>query len=148
MVMTQTQAKPIHNLGPKAHAETPHVNIEVPDFPDEFKKRWKITKNLALLSMAEASEATKGGILLPGQSREAAEYAMQVGRIEMVGPLFYHPSRWKDAADSAPQIGEYVLVDPYVGRDVVVEGDKYRIIEDSHISVSGLLPTDEISIYT
>lgn len=136
--------KPISKLAAKVGAESPTVLMEAPELPEFYKNQ--ITKNCCVISVARPAEKTKGGLILAETSKEASDYAAQVGRIEAVGPFFYNKKRWGDA--EAPQVGDWVMFEPYVGRRFNIGDNRFLIIEDTNILIKKLNPSDDFKLYT
>lgn len=139
-------AKPVGDLTAKTHSEMPGVIMEAADLPEFYRDH--VAKNLCIISPAKAAEKTAGGIILAEKTKEATEYASQIGRIEAVGPFFYNKKRFGEEADNAPQVGDFVMFEPYVGRRFEVGGDLFLLIADDQIMIKKLDPRDDFHLYT
>lgn len=131
-------------LAAKIHPEPGVMAMEVPDLPDFYRDQ--ATQNLCIVSVAKAAEKSKGGIFIPDVANEASDYLAQIGRIEAVGPFFYNEKRWGDV--EAPQIGDFVMFEPHVGRRFDLNGNKFMIIKDTHILLRKLRPEDDFKLFT
>lgn len=141
--VTET-VKPISQLAAKTHPEIPAINMEAPSLPEFYKGQ--VCKNLCIIATARPSEKTKSGIILTTKTTEAVDYAAQIGRLEAVGPFFYSKKRFGDV--EAPQVGDFVMFTPYVGRRLDIGDDKFLIIEDTDILIKKLDPSHDFKLFT
>jgi len=142
-----TKQKPTPDkLCRKLHAEAPDISLDIPNMPEGAIEQ--VYGNLCIISKARAKEVTKGGIILTEDSRSAADYASQLGRIEMVGPFFYNRGVYKDLPeDQRPKVGDYVSYTPYVSRTLSFDGVDVEILQDEHI-IAKINPSTEFKIRT
>ena len=80
-----------------------------------------------VLKVLDAEETTAGGIVLPDAAREKP----QRGTVTAVGP-----GRLLDSGKRiAPPVtkGEIVLFGKYAGSDITVNGEEYKIVQESDI---------------
>lgn len=77
-------------------------------------------------------DKTKGGIILPDQTKEDANYLNTIGRVVAIGPL-----AWKrpDYEIEGPwcAIGDYVLFPKFGGGRIIYGGVKYVLINDDEV---------------
>lgn len=92
------------------------------------------TEYRVLIRPVTVDEKTKGGIIVPDQTRERDQYAVQEGEIVAVSPLaFTYHEPWPEEA-AKPTTGDRVIFAKYAGstrkgRD----GVEYRVINDRDI---------------
>ena len=93
--------------------------------PTEFK---------CLILPAKVEERTKGGIILPDDSKDNKQYAQAEGTLVATSPLAFTYADWKD--DKPPQIGDRVSFAKYAGSTIVSwkDGVTYRLVNDKDIS--------------
>jgi|TARA_R110000824_G_scaffold16456_2_gene68161 chaperonin GroES len=91
---------------------------------------WKV-----LVKPFEAPERTEGGIFLPSQSQDAEEYLTSHGHIISMGELAYREresgAKWKG---HWPVIDDHVTYGKYAGQKIVVDGEKFLILNDDEIT--------------
>lgn len=84
-----------------------------------------------LVRPIEVEEKTKGGIILPDETKERDQYAQMEGLIVAASPLAFTYDDWKGQDDAKPKPGDRVLFAKYAGAVVTgKDGKKYRIIND------------------
>ena len=97
---------------------------------------WKV-----LVKPFEAPEKTEGGIFPPAQAKDAEEYLTAHGHIISMGELAYREresgERWKG---KWPSIDDHVTYGKYAGQKIVVDGEKFLILNDDEIT--SILPDD------
>lgn len=92
-------------------------------YPTEFK---------VLILPTPIEEKTKGGIILPDESKEREQFAQAEGELIAVSPLAFSYDDWKDA--DPPKPGDRVLFAKYAGAHVKgKDGKEYRLINDKDI---------------
>ena len=90
--------------------------------PVEFK---------VLIKPIEVEEKTKGGIILPQQTKEREAYAQQEGLLVAVGAIAFTEPDWLEK----PRPGDKVLFDKFAGGTVTGrDGQMYRLINDKEIA--------------
>jgi chaperonin GroES len=93
--------------------------------PTEFK---------VLLKPKEVQEKTKGGIILPDETKDRDQFAQMEGMIVAVSPLaFTYSDDW--GSHQPPKPGDRVLFAKYSGAKVTgKDGQEYRIVSDKDIA--------------
>lgn len=96
-------------------------------FPTEFK---------VLVQPIKVDEKTKGGIILPDETKERDQFAQMQGVLVAASPLAFtyaDNEAWGEA--SRPRPGDKVMFARYAGAAVKgKDGADYRIISDKDIS--------------
>jgi chaperonin GroES len=96
-------------------------------YPTEYK---------ALVRPIKVEDKTKGGIILPDETKERDQFAQMQGVLIAVSPLAFtyaDSAEWGDA--EKPKPGDKVLFAKYAGAAVKGnDGESYRIINDKDIS--------------
>lgn len=82
-------------------------------------------------------EASKGGIVLPEDTRRAEELHTCVGRVERLGALAFR-AQTKAGLDLAhepnrPQAGSWILFHQYAGQKLWVGEREYRLLSDTDV---------------
>lgn len=94
------------------------------------------TEYNALVKPKKAEEKSKGGIILPDESRDREQFAQMEGELVALSPLAFSyagPSEWNGA--DKPKPGDRVLFAKYAGALIRgKDGQDYRIIKDKDIS--------------
>jgi len=73
---------------------------------------------------------TKGGIIMPEQTREKEKHAQVEGILVAVGANAFTDPDWLEH----PKVGQTVLYDKYAGCTVIgKDGEEYRLINDKEI---------------
>jgi chaperonin GroES len=79
-------------------------------------------------------EKTKGGLILPDQTKEADKYAQQRGTIVALSPLAFTYADWPEGS-FLPVVGQDVLFGKYAGTLVKDDdGTEYRLVKDKEIA--------------
>jgi co-chaperonin GroES (HSP10) len=93
---------------------------------------WIASDDNCLLRPKKVEEKTKGGILLPGAVIEEQEWTQVV--CELVS---YGPRAFDDFNGEHPQVGDFVLINRYVGQELPAkltnDGSAYRYVKDRDI---------------
>lgn len=94
------------------------------------------TEYKALVKPIKVDEKTKGGIILPDETKERDQFAQMQGTLVAVSPLAFTYADAKDWGDaSKPKPGDKVMFARYAGAAVKgKDGEDYRIISDKDIS--------------
>jgi chaperonin GroES len=94
------------------------------------------TEYRVLIKPKSIDEKTKGGIILPDETKERNQFAQMEGELVAVSPLaFTYANEHEWAGASKPKPGDRVLFAKYAG--AVVKGNDgadYRLINDKDIS--------------
>lgn len=86
-----------------------------------------------LIAPIEVQEKTKGGIIIPDETKERDQFAQMKGTLVAVSPLAFTYDDWKGA--EKPKPGDQVLFAKYAGAVVDgKDGRKYRIVNDKDIA--------------
>lgn len=85
-----------------------------------------------LISPKVVDEKTKGGIIIPDESKEREQFAQMEGELVACSPLAFTYDDWKDA--NPPKPGDRVLFAKYAGAKVTgKDGKEYRLVNDKDI---------------
>lgn len=91
------------------------------------------TEFRVLVKPDPAEEKTKGGIIIPDETKERQQFATQKATLIAVSPAAF--SYDEDIRNNAPKPGDRVLVAKYSGFEVEgADGVKYRVIADKDIA--------------
>ena len=92
------------------------------------------TEYKILVLPSKVEEKTKGGIILPDDSKDNKQHAQQEGTLIAASPLAFTYDNWND--QKPPQIGDRVLFAKYAGAVVVgwKDGVSYRLINDKDLT--------------
>jgi chaperonin GroES len=89
-------------------------------FPTEYK---------ILVKPKKVDEKTKGGIIIPDESKDREQFAQMEGTLVACSPLAFTYDDWKSA--SPPRVGDRVLFAKFAGAKVTgKDGEEYRLIND------------------
>jgi chaperonin GroES len=87
-----------------------------------------------LIAPEEVEERTKGGIILPGQTKETDQLAATKGRLVAVSPLAFTYESWPEGS-RRPEVGDVVWFAKYGGTLVTGEdGKEYRLLKDKDVA--------------
>lgn len=93
----------------------------------------KPTQFQVLVNPRKAEEKTKGGILLPDETKDRDQHASMEGQIVDVSPLAFTYEQWPDGARK-PQPGDTVIFARYAGITVKGnDGSDLRLMNDKDI---------------
>lgn len=93
--------------------------------PTEFK---------VLVRPDKVEEKTRGGIIVPQETRERDQAASTAGEIIAISPLAFTYADWP-VTSNPPKVGDRVLFGRYSGMTVKGnDGEEYRLIADKEIS--------------
>lgn len=91
------------------------------------------TEYKVLISPKVVDEKTKGGIIIPDESKEREQFAQMEGTLVACSPLAFTYDDWKDA--SPPKAGDSVLFAKFSGAEVTGrDGKKYRLTNDKDVT--------------
>lgn len=91
------------------------------------------TEYRVLIRPISVDEKTKGGIILPDETRERDKYAVQEGELVAVSPLAFSYADWPEGAQ-LPKVGDMVIFAKYSGSSRKGrDGVEYRVINDRDI---------------
>jgi chaperonin GroES len=91
------------------------------------------TEYKVLIAPVEVDQKTKGGIIIPDETKERDQFAQMRGVLVAVSPLAFTYDDWKDA--KPPKVGDEVLFAKYAGAVVDgKDGKKYRLTNDKDIA--------------
>jgi chaperonin GroES len=93
--------------------------------PTEFK---------VLIEPETVEEKTKGGIILPDETKERDQFAQMKGTLVAVSPLAFTYADWA-SEDDKPKPGDKVLFAKYAGAKVTgMDGREYRLANDKDVA--------------
>jgi len=96
-------------------------------YPTEYK---------VLVRPVEIEERTKGGIIIPDQTKERDQFAQMEGVLVALSPLAFtyaNDTEWNGAAKPKP--GDRILFAKYAGAVVKGKDEKnYRIVNDKDVA--------------
>jgi len=90
--------------------------------------------------MPKKEEKTKGGILLPDQTRKQEETASITGQVLTLGPSAYLDME-KFPTGPWCQPGDWVVFRSYSGTRLSIDGQEYRLIKDDTVEAVVADPT-------
>lgn len=91
------------------------------------------TEYRVLIKPSAVDEKTKGGIIIPDETKDRDQFAVMEGEIVAVSPLAFTYEDWKNS--SPPQIGDKVIFAKFAGiKRKGKDGIEYRIIADKDIA--------------
>ncbi len=84
----------------------------------------------------KVDEKTKGGIILPDETKERDQFAQMQGTLVAVSPLaFTYANADEWAGADKPRVGDKVLFAKFAGAKIKGnDGEDYRIISDKDVS--------------
>lgn len=93
------------------------------------------TEYKVLISVQRVEEKSKGGIIIPDQTKDREEFAQMEGVLVAVSPLAFTYDDWKGAESLKPKPGNRVMFAKFAGADVQgKDGKKYRICNDKDVT--------------
>ncbi len=91
------------------------------------------TEYKVLISPVEVDQKTRGGIIIPDETKDRDQFAQMKGTLVAVSPLAFTYDDWKNG--SPPKPGDTVLFAKYAGAVVDgKDGKKYRLTNDKDIA--------------
>lgn len=91
------------------------------------------TEYKVLVLPTKTEQKTKGGIILPDESKDRKDHAQMEGQLIASSPLAFTYDDWKTS--SSPTVGDRVLFAKYAGALVKgKDGEDYRLVNDKDIS--------------
>ena len=87
-----------------------------------------------VIAPEQVETVTKGGILLPDQTKEMDEIAQVRGLLVAASPLAFNFDQWPEDAPRKPRPGDHVVYAKYAG--TLLKGDdgrEYRVCKDKDI---------------
>lgn len=95
-------------------------------FPTEYK---------VLIQPIAVEEKTKGGIILPDEHKDRAQFAQQIGTLVALAPLAFTYDKWEGVQDRKPKVGDKVLFAKFAGfAHEGKDGKTYRVVNDKDVS--------------
>lgn len=87
-----------------------------------------------LIQPKMVEEKTKGGIILPDDTKERDQFAQMEGVLVACSPLAFTYADWPNS--DAPKVGDRVLFAKYSGAKVTgfKDGKEYRLCKDKDIA--------------
>lgn len=93
-------------------------------FPTEYK---------VLIAPKVVEERTKGGIIIPDESKDREQFAQMEGTLVACSPLAFTYDDWKGA--KPPKPGDRVLFAKFAGAKVTgKDGKEYRLTNDKDVA--------------
>jgi chaperonin GroES len=87
-----------------------------------------------LVQPVEVDEKTKGGIIIPDQTKERDQYAQMQGVLVASSPHAFTYENWENVPGK-PKPGDKVLFAKYAGAVVDgKDGKKYRLVNDKDVA--------------
>lgn len=92
------------------------------------------TEYNVLIKPRVVDEKTKGGIIIPDESKEREQFAQMEGELVACSPLAFTYDDWKDA--NPPKPGDRVLFAKFSGAKVtgLKDGKEYRLCKDKDVA--------------
>lgn len=85
-----------------------------------------------LIKPVEVAEKTKGGILLPDETKDSARAASLVCLVMALGPDAYRDTS-RYPGEAWCKENDFVLIGRWAGRRFKVDGEEYRIMNEDDI---------------
>ena len=98
--------------------------------PDDYPQP---TGYRILIVMPKVDEKTKGGVLLPTDTRTREDVASIIGKVVKIGPDAYPLSDAKFSKGAWCKEGDWVMLSKYSGHRFECDGSEMRIINDDAI---------------
>ena len=98
--------------------------------------------NRILLGVYERPAKTKSGIILTDQTRKEDEYQGKAALVLKKGPTAFVSDANYDFGDQNVNVGDWVTIFVSDGRQIVVNGQLCRLVEDQHIRLK--IPAPDI----
>lgn len=93
------------------------------------------TEYKVLIAPVEVDQKTKGGIIIPDETKDRDQFAQMKGMLIAVSPLAFTYDDWNGQDAAKPKPGDSVLFAKYAGAVVDgKDGKKYRIVNDKDIA--------------
>jgi chaperonin GroES len=91
------------------------------------------TEYKVLIYPKQVDERTKGGIIIPDESKDREQFAQMEGTLVARSPLAFTYDDWKSA--SPPSVGDRVLFAKFAGAKVTgKDGKEYRLVNDKDVA--------------
>ncbi len=106
--------------------------------PEGITKHFEPSLYRILAMPVRLRRRTKGGLLLPDDSRTAAEWHHQLFKIVAVGSAVYKGKAYRDIdvdESKAPKVGDLWLIDPKQPRRFKYDGKTVLMITDDQLLV-------------
>lgn len=85
-----------------------------------------------LIKPKAVDEKTKGGIIIPDESKDREQFAQMEGELIAISPLAFTYDEWKTG--KPPKIGDRVLFAKFAGAKVTgKDGIDYRLCKDKDV---------------
>lgn len=105
-------------------------------------KDYPLFANWVLVGVYERPEMTKSGIILPDQTRSEDKYQGKAALVLKKGPsAFKDDDNYKFHGMSA-DVGDWVAIFVTDGRQIIINGQLCRMVEDYHIRLK--LPAPDV----
>jgi co-chaperonin GroES (HSP10) len=93
------------------------------------------TEYKVLILPTEIEEKTKGGIFLPDEHKDRAQFAQMEGTLIALAPLAFTYDKWEGIEDQKPKVGDKVLFAKFAGfAHKGKDGKTYRVVNDRDVS--------------
>lgn len=93
------------------------------------------TEYKVLILPTEIEEKTKGGIILPDEHKDRAQFAQMEGTLIALAPLAFTYDKWDGCEDQKPKPGDKVLFAKFAGfAHKGKDGKTYRVVNDKDVS--------------
>lgn len=112
-----------------------YKDISIEDFTERLNELPDPTGYRLLVAVPEWVEKTRGGILLPDNTRDLEKTASILGLVLKIGPDAYVDSN-KFPSGPWCSIGDWVLIRSYSGTRFRVADREYRIINDDTVEAT------------
>jgi chaperonin GroES len=92
------------------------------------------TEYKVLIYPKQVDERTKGGIIIPDESKDREQFAQMEGTLVARSPLAFTYDNWPAGAH-APSAGDRVLFAKFAGAKVTgKDGKEYRLVNDKDVA--------------
>lgn len=93
------------------------------------------TEYKVLIEPVAVEEKTKGGIFLPDEHKDRAQFAQMEGTLVALAPLAFTYDKWEGIEDQKPKVGDRVLFAKFAGFSYKgKDGKDYRVVNDKDVS--------------
>lgn len=88
-----------------------------------------------LILADKVDEKSKGGIIIPDESKDRKQFAQMEGVLVAVSPFAFTYENWSDREATQPKPGDRVLFAKYAGANVTGrDGVEYRMVNDKDVA--------------
>lgn len=101
-------------------------DVKIPDGAPE-PVLWRL-----LVVPVQPRRQSKGGIVLPDETREAEEHLSYIGKVIALGPMAGKKPEWPEGAYDV-KVGDWILFGRYSGQKIEYQGVKFLFLDDDNV---------------